>query len=93
MLPAGFIMQLSGILNKMRRISLKQMKTNQKGIVCDISSGSALVNKFMSMGIYIGREITKISHIGLKGPVAIKVGRSVLVLGHGVADKIEMEIQ
>lgn len=69
------------------------MKAKQKGVVCDISAGAALQNKFMSMGIYKGREITKISHIGLKGPVAIKVGRSVLVLGHGVANKIEMEIQ
>lgn len=69
------------------------MKVKQKGIICDISAGPALQNKFMSMGIYKGREITKISHIGLKGPVAIKVGRSVLVLGHSVANKIEVEIQ
>lgn len=72
---------------------MKQMKEKQKGVVYDISAGPALQNKFMSMGIYKGREIAKISHIGLKGPVAIKVGRSVLVLGHGVADKITMEIQ
>lgn len=77
----------------MKRISLKQMKEKQKGIVCDISAGAALQSKFMSMGIYKGREITKISHIGLRGPVAIKVGRSVLVLGHSVADKIEIEVQ
>ncbi|MDD5464765.1 MAG: FeoA family protein [Candidatus Omnitrophica bacterium] len=77
----------------MKKISLKQMKEKQKGIVCDISAGPALQNKFMSMGIYKGREIAKISHIGLKGPVAIKVGRSVLVLGHGVASKITIEIQ
>jgi len=75
----------------MRKISLNQMKEKQKGTVLDISAGLALQNKFMSMGIYKGREITKISHIGLKGPVAIKVGRSVLVLGHGVANKIVIE--
>jgi len=75
----------------MRKMSLTQMKEKQKGTVLDISAGWALQNKFMSMGIYKGREITKISHIGLKGPVAIKVGRSVLVLGHGVANKIVIE--
>jgi len=68
------------------------MKGNQKGIILEISGGLGLQNKFMSMGIYKGREITKISHIGLRGPVAIKVGRSVLVLGHGVANKIVIEI-
>ncbi len=67
------------------------MKANQKGVIADISAGTGLHNKFMSMGIYKGREITKVSHIGLKGPVAIKVGRSVLVLGHGVANKIVIE--
>ena len=68
------------------------MQGKQKGIVCDISAGATLQNKLMSMGIYKGREITKISHIGLKGPVAIKVGRGVLVLGHGVANKIVIEV-
>ncbi|MFA4992344.1 MAG: FeoA family protein [Candidatus Omnitrophota bacterium] len=76
----------------MKKISLNQMKGNQKGIILEISGGLGLQNKFMSMGIYKGREITKISHIGLRGPVAIKVGRSVLVLGHGVANKIVIEI-
>ncbi|MFA5350840.1 MAG: FeoA family protein [Candidatus Omnitrophota bacterium] len=75
----------------MRKVSLIQMKEKQKGTILDISGGLGLQNKFMSMGIYKGREITKISHIGLKGPVAIKVGRSVLVLGHGVANKIVIE--
>ena len=69
------------------------MKENQKGVILEISASAALQNKFMSMGIYKGREITKISHIGLKGPVAIKVGRSVLVLGHSVANKIVIESQ
>ena len=77
----------------MKKISLLHMKGNQKGIICDISAGMNLHNKFMSMGIYLGREISKISSIGLKGPVAIKVGRSVLVLGHGVAGKITVEVQ
>ena len=75
----------------MKKISLAQMKEKQKGIILEISGGLGLQNKFMSMGIYEGREITKISHIGLRGPVAIKVGRSVLVLGHSVANKIVIE--
>lgn len=77
----------------MKKISLRQMKEKQRGVICDISAGMRLQNKFMSMGIYHGREITKISSIGLRGPVAIKVGRSVLVLGHGVANKVMVEIQ
>jgi len=77
----------------MKKITLVQMKENQKGIILEIPQGAALQNKLMSMGIYKGREIAKISHIGLKGPAAIKVGRSVMVLGHGMASKIIVETQ
>jgi ferrous iron transport protein A len=76
----------------MKKVSLVQMRAGQKGMVSDIAAGAGLHNKLMSMGIYKGREITKVSHIGLRGPVAIKAGRSVLVLGHGVANKITIEI-
>ena len=77
----------------MKKVSLVQMKEKQKGKVAEISGGSALHERLMSLGIYVGREITKFSHFALRGPVAIRVGRSVLALGHGVAAKIIVEIE
>lgn len=77
----------------MKKISLAQMKENQIGKVFEIASGSALLNRLMSMGIYKGREITKLSHFALRGPVALKVGRTVMALGHGMAGKIIVEIE
>ena len=68
------------------------MKENQKGKVLEISGGGSLQHKMMSMGIYPGREIIKLSHFALRGPVTIKVGRSVLALGHGMAGKIILEV-
>jgi Fe2+ transport system protein FeoA len=47
----------------------------------------------MSMGIYPGREITKMSHFALRGPVAVRVGGAVLALGYGVAAKIIVETE
>jgi ferrous iron transport protein A len=72
----------------MKKISLAQMKANHKGKVVEIQGGANLQNKLMNMGIYKGREISKLSHIGLSGPVVVKSGRSILALGHGVATKI-----
>jgi len=69
------------------------MKEKQKGRVVEILSGQTLENRLMSMGIYKGREIIKLSHIAFKGPVAIKVGRSVFALGHGMASKIILEVE
>ena len=72
----------------MKTISLEKMKANHKGKVVEILGGVNLQNRLMNMGIYKGKEITKIGHIGLKGPVIIKAGRSILALGRGMSAKI-----
>jgi Fe2+ transport system protein FeoA len=77
----------------MKKTSLVQMKTNHKGKVVEILGGTNLQNRLMNMGVYKGKEIAKLSHIGLRGPVVIKTGRSILALGHSVAAKIIMEAE
>lgn len=68
------------------------MKEGQKGTVSELCGGDNFKHRMASMGVYPGRDITKISHFALKGPVTIKVGRSLIALGHGVAEKIIAEI-
>jgi len=77
----------------MKKISLVQLKEKSKARVLEISGGSSLQHKLMSLGIYPGREIIKLSHFALRGPVTIKVGRSVLALGHTMAAKVMVEIE
>ncbi|MCM8760557.1 MAG: ferrous iron transport protein A [Candidatus Omnitrophica bacterium] len=77
----------------MKKISLIHLKENHKGKIAEISGGIGLQHRLMSMGLYVGKEITKLSYIGLRGPVVIKVGRSVLALGHGMAAKIIVETE
>lgn len=77
----------------MKRASLIQLKPNHKGKVSEILGGTNLQNRLMNMGVYAGKEITKLSHIGLRGPVVIRAGRSILALGHGVAAKIIIETE
>lgn len=69
------------------------MRAKQKGKIVEISGGHALQNRTMSMGIYAGREIRKLSHFAMRGPVTIKVGRSTIALGHGMASKVFVEIE
>ena len=80
------------IIRAMKKLSLIQLKANQKGKVIEIDAGAGLKYRLLSMGIYPGREITKLSHFVLRGPIAIKVGNSVLGLGHGMASKIIVEV-
>ncbi len=75
----------------MSRFSLAHIKANKKCRIVEIAGGSNLRQRLMSMGVYQGKEIVKLSHIGLRGPVVIKSGRSVLALGHGMAAKITVE--
>ena len=75
-----------------KKISLIHVKADHKGRVVEISGGGVLSDKLANMGVYKGKEVTKLSHIGLRGPVVIKAGRTILALGHGVAAKVIIEI-
>lgn len=77
----------------MKKVSLINLKPNHKGKVSAILGSAGLQNRLMSMSLYVGKEITKLSYIGLRGPVVIRVGRSVLALGHGMATKIIVETE
>jgi len=76
-----------------KRLSIIHLKANHKGRVVEVTGGGNLHARLMSMGVYEGKEVTKLSHIGLKGPVVIKVGRGILALGHAVAAKIMIETE
>jgi len=69
------------------------MKEKQRGKIAEVSGGNIFANRMMSMGIYPGKKITKLSHFVFRGPITIKVGRTVLALGHGMASKIIVEIE
>ncbi len=77
----------------MKSITLIQLKPDNKAMIIEITAGVNLKNKLMNMGIFKGKEVTKLSHIGLRGPVVIKVARSILALGHNVALKIIVGIE
>ncbi|MCM8770262.1 MAG: ferrous iron transport protein A [Candidatus Omnitrophica bacterium] len=77
----------------MKKISLLQLRANHKGKVVEIQGGMGLQNRLLHMGVFKGKEITKLSHLGLRGPVVIKAGRTILALGHGMAAKIVVETE
>lgn len=76
---------------RIKKVSLVHCKANHKGKVIEVQGGANLQDRLMNMGVYKGREVTKLSHIGLRGPVVIKAGRTILALGHGVAAKVILE--
>jgi Fe2+ transport system protein FeoA len=77
----------------MKKIALAQMREKQKGKIVEIQAGTSLQNRLLSLGVYPGKEITKLSQFALRGPIAIKAGRTVLALGFGMAGKIIVELE
>lgn len=75
----------------MKKTSLVHVLPGHKGKVVEILGTSNLEDKLMNMGVYKGKEVTKLSHIGLRGPVVIKSGRTILALGHSIATKVILE--
>lgn len=78
--------------NSMKKMSLVQLVPQHKARVIEIMGAGNLHQRLMERGLYIGKEVVKVSHIGLRGPVVIKTGRTILALGHGVAEKIIVEL-
>jgi len=72
-------------------MSLLRLGHGQKAIILEIHGGVGIRERLMGLGVYPGKEITKESHIGLRGPVIIRIGRSKLALGHGMAEKVTVE--
>ncbi|MFH1063337.1 MAG: FeoA family protein [Candidatus Omnitrophota bacterium] len=72
----------------MKKINLIKMKKGQKGIIAHIDGGSGLEKRLAVMGISMEKTITKLSAFVMQGPVAIKSGRTVIALGHGMASRI-----
>lgn len=75
-------------LELMKKVNLIKMKTGQKGTIASIDGGTGLEKRLAVMGVRAEKPITKLSAFIMRGPVAIKSGRTVIALGYGMASKI-----
>lgn len=74
-------------------IPLTQMKSGEHGTVKALEGGDQFANKLASLGIRIGKRITKISSMVLRGPVVISINRRHVAMGFGMAKKILVETE
>lgn len=72
-------------------VSLAKLDTNQSGKVVEFTAGPRLVRRLEEMGIRVGKKVTKISGMPLRGPVVIQVGGTRIAIGHGMAMKVMAE--
>ena len=74
-------------------VTLREMRTGQRGKVVELQGGHGLVNRLSALGIRPGKKITKVSSMLMRGPVTIQSGQTRLAIGFGMAGKIIVELE
>ncbi len=76
-----------------RKISLRQMRKRQKGVIRAIKVGGELGRRIRDMGLVTGTEIVIQGRAPLNDPVALRLRGNTLTLRNNEADYIEVEVE
>jgi len=79
-------------INSPKIVSLTEMKENDKGEIVEVLGGYNAKNRLQSLGVRIGKKITKISEQLFHGPVVFEIDGNQLALGYKIAEKIKIRL-
>ena len=77
----------------MENVDLTQLEEGTSGVVVHIHGGYGLIRRLESLGIRVGKKVTKVSAQFMRGPVTVRIGNSHVAVGFGMAKKILVEIE
>jgi len=77
----------------MTTVDLTQLKEGESGIVVGIDGGFGLVRRLESLGLRVGKKVTKVSSQLMRGPVTIRIDNSQIAIGFGMAKKIILQTE
>jgi ferrous iron transport protein A len=73
-------------------IPLARMVEDQEGVIHALEGGGQFQTRLQALNIRIGKRIKKISATPFRGPVVIEVDRSKVAIGHGMAQKVMVDV-
>jgi ferrous iron transport protein A len=79
-------------MNERKYVPLTMLRTGQSGKIVDIQGGPGQINRLNALGIRLGKRITKVSSMLMRGPVTIQVDRAQVAMGFGMARRIIIEV-
>ena len=79
-------------MSKKKLESLANMEPGQSGMVMEFRSGAGMTRRLEEMGIRVGKKVTKVSGMPLRGPVVVQAGGTRIALGHGMAMKVTVAL-
>ena len=77
----------------MEETVLTQLKAGQTATVKEIRGGNDVAHRLSSLGIRPGKEITHVSSHFWRGPITVRIGKSKVAIGHGMAQRIIVEVK
>jgi len=72
---------------------LTQLEEGETGVVVGIHGGYGLLHRLESLGIRVGKKVTKVSSQLMRGPVTVKIDNSEVAMGFGMARKIIVQLE
>jgi Fe2+ transport system protein FeoA len=72
---------------------LTELEDGQTGIIVSVQGGKILTKRLADLGITSGTEVKVIRRTLFSGPIQVEVAGSRLVLGHGLASKIMVDLK
>ena len=73
--------------------TLLEMKPGESGKVVEIQGGFSLVRGLESLGVRVGKRITKVSAQIWCGPQVVKIDNIQIALGFGMSRKVLVEVE
>ena len=77
----------------MTTIDLTQLEEGESGRIALISGGHGLIRRLESLGMRVGKNVTKVSAQFMRGPVTVRIDGFQVALGFGMARKILVKIE
>jgi len=74
-----------------KKLSLRKMKVNQKGVITTITAAGELGRRIRDMGLVPGTELMVVGRAPLKDPIALRLRGFTLTLRNNEADYITVE--
>jgi len=83
--------RIAAATDSARYLTLAGMRNGQSGTVAQVDSGFNVTERLSALGIRRGQRITRIGGMFLRGPVTVKVEKTQVAIGFGMARKITIE--
>jgi len=68
--------------------TLLELRPGEWGVVVEIQGGFGLVRHLESLGIRVGKRVTKVSAQFWRGPQVIKIDNMQIALGFGMSKRV-----